>query len=49
LSAYCVFLCSSLIAWKTKKHILVSCSSAEAELRAMVAVNAEVTWLQWLL
>ena len=49
LSAYCVFLGSSLIAWKTKKQTAVSRSSAEAELRAMAAVTAEVTWLRWLL
>ena len=49
LSAYCVFLGSSLIAWKTKKQTAVSRSSAEAELRAMAALTAEVTWLRWLL
>jgi len=49
LSAYCVFLGSSLIAWKTKKQTAVSCSSAEAELRAMAIVTAEVIWLRWLL
>ena len=45
LSAYCVFLGSSLIAWKTKKQTVVSRSSDEAELRAMATVTAEVTWL----
>jgi hypothetical protein len=45
LSAYYGFLDSSLIAWKTKKQTAVSCSSAEAELRAMATVTAEVTWL----
>jgi hypothetical protein len=34
---------------KTKKQTAVSCSSAEAELRAMALLTAEVTWLRWLL
>jgi hypothetical protein len=49
LSAYCVFLGDSLIAWKTKKQIAVSRSSAEAELRVMALVTVEVIWLRWLL
>ncbi|WVZ63777.1 hypothetical protein U9M48_013383 [Paspalum notatum var. saurae] len=49
LSAYCVFLGGSLIAWKTKKRTAVSRSSTEVELRAMALVTAEVTWLRWLL
>src|SRR3954469_3501928 len=49
LSAYCVFLGGSLIAWKTKKQTAVSRSSAEDELRAMALLTAEVTWLRWLL
>jgi hypothetical protein len=49
LSAYGVFLESSLIAWKTKKQTAVSRSSAKDELRAMSTVIAEVTWLRWLL
>jgi hypothetical protein len=44
-----VFFSGSLIAWKTKKQVAVSCSSAEAELRDMTLVTAEVTWLRWLL
>jgi hypothetical protein len=49
LSSYCVFLSGSLIASKTKKQVAVSRSSAEAELRAMGLVIAEVTWLRSLL
>ncbi|WVZ76752.1 LOW QUALITY PROTEIN: hypothetical protein U9M48_024695 [Paspalum notatum var. saurae] len=49
ISTYCVFLGSSLISWKTKKQTDVARSSAEAELRALACVTAEVTWLQWLL
>ena len=49
LSAYCVFLGGSLIAWKTKKQTTVSRSSTEAELRAMAMLTAEVIWLRWLL
>jgi hypothetical protein len=46
LSAYCVFLSGSLIAWKIKKQVAVSCSSAEAVLCAMALMTAEVTWLR---
>jgi hypothetical protein len=49
LSAYCVFLGGSLIAWKTKKQIAVSHSSVEVELRAMALLTTEVTRLRWLL
>jgi hypothetical protein len=49
LSYYCVFLGGSLIAWKTKKQVAVSHSGADAELRAMTLVIAEITWLRWLL
>ena len=49
LSAYCVFLGGSLIAWKTKKQTAVSHSSTDAEVRAMAMLTAEVIWLRWLL
>jgi hypothetical protein len=49
LSAYCVFLGCSFIAWKTKKQTVVSYSSVEAELRAMALLTTEVIWLRWLL
>ena len=44
-----VFLGGSLIAWKTKEQTAISCSSAEAKLRALSLLTAEVTFLRWLL
>jgi hypothetical protein len=41
-----VFLGGSLIAWKMKKQIVVSRSSAEAELQTMALLMAKVTWLR---
>jgi hypothetical protein len=49
LSAYCVFLHGSLIAWKTKKQLVVSRLSTETEFRDIALVAAEVTWLRCLL
>jgi hypothetical protein len=46
---YCIFLGSSPIACKSKKHVVVSRSSAEAELRAVATTTAEIIWLRWLL
>jgi hypothetical protein len=50
LSAYCVFLGGSLIAWKTKKQTVVSHLTTEAELWAMALLRQKwclatmVTW-----
>lgn len=49
LSGWLVFLGQSPISWKTKKQHTVSCSSAEAEYRAMAAVTCELKWLKGLL
>jgi hypothetical protein len=45
----CIFLRSSPIAWKSKKQVVVSRSSAEAKVRALATTTAEIIWLQWLL
>ena len=46
ITGYCIFLGSSLIAWKSKKQSGVFRSSVEAELHAMAE---EIVWLRWLL
>ena len=37
------------VSWKTKKQSVVSCSSAEAEYRAMATTVSEILWMHWLL
>ncbi|XP_019099627.1 PREDICTED: uncharacterized protein LOC109132466 [Camelina sativa] len=46
---YCTFIGGNLVTWKSKKQKVVSCSSAEAEYRAMRKLTNELTWLKELL
>ena len=49
MTSYYLFLGSSLVVWRTKKQTIVSCSSVEAELRALAATIRELIWLRWML
>ncbi|XP_070007408.1 uncharacterized mitochondrial protein AtMg00810-like [Nicotiana sylvestris] len=49
VSGFCIYLGGNLISWKSKKQLIVSLSSAEAEYRAMSKVVAELAWLVCLL
>jgi hypothetical protein len=49
MSGYEVFLRDNLVSWSAKWQTIVSCSSAEAECRAVANDVAEATWLHQLL
>jgi hypothetical protein len=42
-SCYAVFLEDNLVSWSTKRQTIISCSSAEAEYRAVANGMAEAT------
>jgi hypothetical protein len=46
---YVVLFGTNLISWSSKQQYVVSCSSAEAEYRAIANGVAEVSWLRQLL
>lgn len=43
---YFFMLSTSSVSWKTKKQNIVSCSSTEAEYRAMATTTIELLWLK---
>ena len=48
-TGYCTFIGGNLVTWKSKKQKIVSCSSAEAEYRAMRKLTSELIWIRNLL
>ncbi|GAV67652.1 hypothetical protein CFOL_v3_11157 [Cephalotus follicularis] len=49
ISGYCTFMGGNLVTWRSKKQIVVSRSSVEAEYRAMALGVCELIWLKRLL
>ena len=46
---YCTFIGGNLVTWKSKKQKVVSCSSDEAEYRAMRKLSNELVWIKGIL
>ncbi|GKV36115.1 hypothetical protein SLEP1_g44283 [Rubroshorea leprosula] len=48
-TGYCLFLGNSCVSWRNKKQTIPSCSSTEAEYRALGDTKSELLSLRWLL
>jgi len=49
VTGFALFIGSSLVSWRSKKHDVVSMSTAEAEYRAMVVSTKELIWIGYIL
>ncbi|CAM8941470.1 unnamed protein product [Rhodiola kirilowii] len=48
-TGFCTFIGGNLVTWKSKKQKVISCSSVEAEYRAMRKLTNELIWIKALL
>jgi len=49
VTGFAIFIGSSLVSWRSKKHDVVSMSTVEAEYRAMAVATKELKWVGYLL
>lgn len=49
VNGYCIYLCDSLISWKSKKQPTVSSSSTKVEYRTIASTICEIEWFTNLL
>ena len=49
MGGYLVFFCHTPISWESSKQHTITCSSIEAEYKALIDDTVEVIWLQYLL
>lgn len=49
ISGYCVFVRGNLVSWRSKKQLVVSRSTAEAEYKSMSISLSELLWVRDLL
>lgn len=49
ISGYCTYVWGNLVTWRSKKQLVVACSSAEAEYRAIALGVCEALWIKRIL
>ncbi|GJV65717.1 hypothetical protein Tco_1476545 [Tanacetum coccineum] len=45
VSGFCLYLCNSLVSWKSKKQATISRSSAESEYSCLASTTCEIIWV----